>query len=99
MNPLPPITHNAARGCFECHVDGQRCVADYRLDITPQGRVMRMTHTGVPPALEGRGIAAALVAAALAHARANGFEVDPQCSYVRRYMQRHADTQALLWAG
>ena len=88
---LPPIHHNAARHCFECQVDGLRCVADYALD----GRVMRMTHTGVPPALEGRGIAAALVAAALAHARAEGLKVDPQCSYVRAYMQRHPDTLQL----
>jgi len=89
---LPIIHHDTARQRFECEVDGLRCVADYTLAAT----VMRMTHTGVPAALEGRGIAAALVAAALAHARAEGLRVDPQCSYVRAYMNRHPDTLTLL---
>ena len=88
----PDIQHNAERQCFECTVEGQRCVADYQLD----GGVMRMTHTGVPPALAGRGIAAALVAVALAHARSNGLRVAPHCSYVRTYMQRRPDAQSLL---
>jgi hypothetical protein len=57
---------------------------------------MRMTHTGVPQALEGRGIAAALVGAALAHARAQGLRIRPQCSYVQVYMRRHPETQDLL---
>jgi uncharacterized protein len=58
--------------------------------------VMWLTHTEVPPALQGRGIAAALVQAALAHARAQGLKVRPACSYVRTYMRRHPETQDLL---
>ena len=87
-----PVEHDAANGCFHASVDGQRCVVDYVLD----GRVMRLTHTGVPPSLEGRGIAAALVREALAHARRHGLKVDPQCSYVRGYMQRNPQTHDLL---
>lgn len=60
------------------------------------GGVMRLTHTEVPPAIEGRGIAAALVRAALAHAEANGLKVEPWCSYVRTYLRRHPETRALL---
>jgi len=56
-------------------------------------------HTGVPRALEGRGIAAALVAAALAHARSQGLRVRPVCSYVQVYMRRHPDTLDLLAGG
>ena len=87
-----PITHNAAASRFETTVDGHLCVADYQL----HDGVMTMTHTLVPPVLEGRGIAAALVAAALAHARASGLRVRPACSYAARYMQRHRDTLDLL---
>lgn len=89
------IIHDAVRQCFECDVDGRRCVADYRLERRPGGGVMHMTHTGVPPALEGRGIAAALVAAALAHARDAGLKVNPLCSYVRVYLQRHPETRGM----
>ena len=88
----PAVIHNASASRFETRVDGQLCVADYRL----AGKAMSMTHTYVPPALEGRGIAAALVAAALAHARREGWRVRPLCSYVARYMQRHAETLDLL---
>ena len=60
------------------------------------GKVMMLTHTGVPKALRGRGIAAALVQAALDHARAKGLKVRPDCSYAEAYMQRHPETLDLL---
>jgi uncharacterized protein len=86
------VTHNAAASRFEAEVEGLRCVADYEL----VGQVMWMTHTGVPSELRGHGIAAQLVAAAMAFARESGFRVQPQCSYVAGYMQRHPETQDLL---
>jgi hypothetical protein len=86
------VRHDEAHRCFEAVVDGHRCVADYTL----ADGVMWMTHTGVPSVVGGRGIAAELVRAALAHARARGFKVQPSCSYVRVYMQRHPQTLDLL---
>jgi len=86
------VTHDAARQRFEATVDGQLCVADYQL----RGDVVWMTHTGVPPAVGGRGIAAELVRVALAWAGENGYKVEPSCSYVEVYMRRHPETQALL---
>jgi predicted GNAT family acetyltransferase len=90
-----PVIHRPEQHRFEAVVDGQRCVADYQMI----DGVMWMTHTEVPPALNGRGLAARLVAAALAHARAQGLKVRPACSYVRAYMQRHRETQDLLDTG
>ena len=88
----PAITHDAAASSFEARVDGGVAECVYRL----HGGVMNIVHTEVPPASEGRGIAAALVRAALAHARAHGLRVRPSCSYVRTYMRRHPETQDLL---
>jgi uncharacterized protein len=85
------VIHNTEAPRFECSVDGMLCVADYHLS----GGVMHMTHTEVPPALGGRGIAAALVGTALEHARSAHLKVNPACSYVRLYMQRHPETQSL----
>ena len=90
MKNLPAIEHVPGR--FRTVVEGWTCVCDYQLE----GGVMQFTHTGVPPAVEGRGIAAALVEAAFAHARAEGLKVNPICSYVRVYMRRHPETQDLL---
>lgn len=86
------ITHRPDIGRFEALVGGLRCELDYQLD----GQVVRMTHTGVPPQLEGRGIAAALVQAALGWARAQGYKVVPLCSYVQVYVRRHPEWQDLL---
>jgi predicted GNAT family acetyltransferase len=86
------IEHDVARGRFQAVVDGQSCVCDYRL----ADGVMLMTHTEVPPGLEGRGIAAALVRAALLHAQAEGLKVRPYCSYVRLYLRRHPEFGALV---
>jgi predicted GNAT family acetyltransferase len=86
------VIHNTSESRFEATVDGLLCVADYQLI----GKVMTMPHTVVPSALEGRGIAAAMVSAALGWAREQGYKVNPVCSYVRIYMKRHPETQDLL---
>jgi hypothetical protein len=85
------VKHNPQESRFEATVQGRLCVADYQL----VGNVMVMTHTYVPPPLEGRGIAAEIVGAALAYARSHGHQVDPRCSYVRSYMRRHPETLSL----
>jgi uncharacterized protein len=86
------VTHNLEASRFEATVESQLCVCQYRVF----GKVMMLTHTGVPQALRGRGIAAALVQAALDHARAKGLKVRPDCSYAELYMQRHPETLELL---
>lgn len=86
------VHHRPEVGRFEALVDGHLSVAEYHV----RDGVMHMTHTGVPSVLQGRGIAAALVREALAHARAQGLRVDPLCSYVRVYMQRHPETLDLM---
>ncbi len=86
------ILHHPARNCFETHVDGVRAELDYRLD----GQIMRIHHTGVPRELEGRGIAAALVQTAVDHARTSGLRIDPLCSYVRVWKQRHPEAADLF---
>lgn len=54
-----------------------------------------VTHTGVPQAFEGRGIAARLVDALIADARAQGFKITPLCSYVAAQFRRHPEWQDL----
>ena len=84
------VDHIPAQRRFQAVVEGHRCDADYTLSPG----VMHMTHTGVHPSLQGRGIAAQLIAAAFEHARTHALKIDPVCSYVRVYIRRHPDTQA-----
>jgi hypothetical protein len=95
MTDTPAVRHNIAARRFEVTVDDALARADYQLSAG----VMRLYHTEVPPALEGRGLAGAIVKAALAHARAEGLRVEPACSYVRAYMKRHPETHDLLVEG
>ena len=87
-----PVFHNLASSRFELQIEGQLSRCDYRRD----GDALALVHTGVPSALEGRGIAASLVGAALAYARSEGLRVRPVCSYVAAYMHRHPETADLL---
>lgn len=90
--PDPVVSHRPEASRFECDVPGGPALCVYRR----QGDLLLLTHTEVPPALEGRGIAAALVKATLDWARAEGLRVRPLCSYVAAYMRRHPETQDLL---
>ncbi len=86
------VQDNPARQRFELEVDGHVAVADYRLE----GDVMVVTHVGVPPAIEGRGLGTALAKAALDSARERQLRVVPLCWFVRGYIQRHPAYQDLL---
>ncbi len=55
------------------------------LEWEPAGDGLRVaTHTIVPPAIGGRGIAALLVQQLVADARDRGFRIVPQCWYVAK---------------
>ena len=87
--PARAIRHDEAARRFEWTEEGHACVLDYTLD----GAVASFTHTGVPAAVGGRGIAADLVRCGLETARARGWKVRPLCSYVAAYMRRHPECQ------
>lgn len=85
------IEHDRTARCLETRVDGAHCVLEYTL----ADGVMTITHTGVPEQVGGRGIASALVQAALDAARQEGWKVLPACSYSAAWMDRHPAYQNL----
>jgi hypothetical protein len=87
-----PVRHNPQASCFETEVDGRLARCDYRM----HDGVIHLVHTEVPPALEGRGIGAALVRAALEHASGQGLRVRPRCSFVSAYLARHPEFRRLV---
>lgn len=52
---------------------------------------MIIDHTGVPPAFQGRGIAATLVEFAVDDARRGHFKITPVCPYVANQFRRHSN--------
>lgn len=89
-DPADPI-HEPDRHRFRVSREGDTAVVEYVLD----DRLLTITHTLVPPPMEGQGIAGALVRAALEYARAEGFQVRPACSYADAWMRRHPEFDAL----
>jgi len=87
-----PVTRNDAASRFETTVDGQLCVLDYHL----RDGVLAIDHTGVPSAVGGRGIAAALTKAAMDTARREGWRVLPNCAYAVAWLARHPDYRDLV---
>jgi uncharacterized protein len=86
------VRNNETAGRFEADVAGQLAVAEYVLGPT----TITFTHTRVPDALAGRGIASQLVEAGLAMARTRNLRVIPRCSFVAAYMRKHPGFQDLL---
>jgi predicted GNAT family acetyltransferase len=82
---MTTVNHDAGAHQFTAEVDGSQAQLDYTL----AGNVMTITHTRVPPAAGGRGVAAELMRGALNAARAAGWSVNPECSYAAAYMAKH----------
>ena len=84
---MTDVTHNADLARYELELEGELAQLTYERD----GDRMVMTHTLVPPAIEGRGVAAALVERAVADAADQGLTVVPACSYVAAWLRRNPE--------
>jgi uncharacterized protein len=89
--PEPIVIHNSGAGRFEFQKDGHLAVLEYNLS----DRKIVFTHTGVPEALGGQGIGALLARAGLEYARANSLAVEPLCSFIAGYIQKHPEYKSL----
>lgn len=86
------VVDNPAEHRFEAVVDGELAVASYRR----RGDTIIFTHTEVPQALEGQGVASALARAALQQVQAEGLRVVPRCRFMAAFIARHPEFQPLL---
>jgi predicted GNAT family acetyltransferase len=78
-----------AAGEYRAHIAGSEHIG--RLTWVLRGGARVAEHTQVPPAIGGRGVAARLVEALVADARAQGCRVVPECSYVAAAFRRHPE--------
>ena len=88
------IRHNEAATRYEAHLpDDALARADY-IRLT---RKIIFTHTEVPEAYEGQGVAEKLVRAALDDVRAQGdVKVVALCPFVKLFLARHPEYQDLV---
>lgn len=88
------ITHGAYRA--ELPGVGRAAELTWYARGAARGETRIANHTFVPPEMRGRGIAQQLVEALVADARALGFTIVPQCSYVEAQFRRHPEWSDLL---
>src|SRR5262245_621766 len=89
------VENNDKDGRLEVHMDGQTAFAEYRVLETG----IMFPHTVTPPALEGRGIGAALVKEGMRMARERGMQVIPTCTFFAGYIARHPEFHDLVHPG
>jgi predicted GNAT family acetyltransferase len=90
VTDAPPVTDDAAASRFEAEAEGHVAELTYRR----RGQRLVLVHTGVPAELEGRGIGAALLTAAVDRAARDGLTVVPLCPFARSWLQRHPEIAA-----
>lgn len=81
------IIHEPEKQRFILTLQGETAHVAYRIE----NGAFDIRHTVVPPPLEGRGIASALVREAYDYARENGYKILATCSYAVRWLQRHPE--------
>ena len=87
------VAHDEAHSRFTVSVDGHTAELQYRQ--LPDG-VLDLVHTGVPDALQHRGVGDALAAGAFDYARAHGLQVVLTCPFLRRWIVSHPEQRDIV---
>lgn len=90
------VVDRPERDRFEILADGE--VAGFAAYRLAEGE-MRLTHTEIDDAFEGKGLGSVLARHALDAARDRGLAVLPDCPFIKNWIARHADYTDLVPAG
>ncbi|GAB4519938.1 MAG: GNAT family N-acetyltransferase [Anaerolineae bacterium] len=87
------VRNNPDAGRFEVQLGDELAMVEYNI----AGKNIIFTHTEVPPAYEGQGIANKMAEVALAYAREHGYKIQPLCPFINTYIRRHKEYQDITW--
>jgi predicted GNAT family acetyltransferase len=90
------LKDNVQHQRYEFDVEGPKPLIDY---IKSTHGTVYLTHTEVPPSLQGQGVGKELVRQILEDIERRGLTVVPSCPFVASYMKHHPETQKLLAPG
>jgi predicted GNAT family acetyltransferase len=89
----PVILHkNEIAHQFEMMVDGHKSIITYKEDHF----TITLLHTEVPPELEGRGVATAIIEKTLNYIEKNHLRLVPLCPFIITYIKRHPQWKMVL---
>jgi predicted GNAT family acetyltransferase len=89
------IINNKERKQYELQVDDSLAKIEY---IIAQGTIY-LTHTEVPKALEGKGLASKLVLHVLEDIKQQDLTLVPLCPFVAGYIKKHPEWRELVLKG
>jgi predicted GNAT family acetyltransferase len=82
------VQHEEDRQRFVVRIEGEEAELTY---TRPDDHTLDLRRTFTPPLARGKGVAGALVEAALEYARASDRKVIPSCPYVAAYLDKHPE--------
>jgi predicted GNAT family acetyltransferase len=86
------LVKNEKENRFEINVDGHTAIIEYK---EYPGRIA-LLHTEVPPALEGKGSATAIIEKTLDYIENNKLKLIPLCPLVVAYLKRHPEWNRIV---
>ena len=86
------LVNNTAGGRFEMEVEGATAFIKYK----NMPDAVALLHTEVPPALEGRGVAAALVEKTFMYLEERNQKIVPLCPYVAAFLKRQPEWNKII---
>ena len=87
------LIHNESESKYEYHIDEHVAYITYDEDAAGN---MHITHTVVPDALAGKGLARTLLEDVLEEFKKSGKKAVAQCSYVVKYQEKHPELSELF---
>jgi predicted GNAT family acetyltransferase len=89
------FSNNGAKHRYELTTEGHLSIIEYMIAAND----VYLTHTEVPPALEGRGIGSRIVGLALEDIRSRNMKMVPLCPFVAAYIKRHKEWNDMVKDG
>ncbi|MBA6415521.1 N-acetyltransferase [Colwellia sp. 6M3] len=86
------LEHNVEESKYEFHIGEHIAYITY----DDQNGDMHLTHTIVPDALAGKGLAKTLLEAVLQQIKKDNKKAVAKCSYIVNYQQKHPEASSLF---
>lgn len=86
QNPEYQVNHDVEQKRFVLSKSEHECVLDYTLFNSSEKQGIDFTHTYVPFALRGQGLAEQLVKVGLTWAKEQGYQIEASCWYVKKLL-------------
>jgi uncharacterized protein len=86
------LKDNTELNRFEMYVEGSTAFLEYKRSRD----WLFLIHTEVPSALEGKGMASAIVQKVLQYAKDNNYKIVPICPFVQSFLKRHPEWNEIV---